>query len=98
MNILKQEIDASGLPLSDYVQWAVAAEKVLDEYGWDDVSCGGLQETVDNSVRVATELEKRGLKVLDIERKIHDGFDLEGYTIDKGIVNDKLSLIEYYVS
>ena len=87
-------IDASTLPRRDYVEWAVAAEQVLVEKGKDDVSYHDLHSLMNDLPKEAME-ERKGLEILLIERKIHEGFDLKGYTINKDVKNDKLSLIEY---
>ena len=64
------------------------------EKGKDDVSYHDLHSLMNDLPKEAME-ERKGLEILLIERKIHEGLDLKGYTINKDVKNDKLSLIEY---
>lgn len=89
-----------GLPLEDYVEYSVAFEKVLQLSGFEGITIKELMWIREEFETVLDGVEReRMITAIDIiitERKIHQGFDLQKYTLNQNVQNDKLSLINYY--
>ena len=85
-------IDRASSSHNDYVETAVAIEQTLRENGIEDIS---EEELIDLKASLPAQTSKviyEGLEILIIERKIHRGFALAGYTSNTNLENDKLGL------
>lgn len=90
------------LPMTDYIEYSVAIEWVLDELDRKNISYECLIDIEDEILselgkKIDVELFKKGFNIVVIEHKILDGIieaDLSLHPETKH--NDKLSLIEYY--
>lgn len=100
---LFDSIGKVNLPMNDYVECSVAVEKAFSELGWEDIKENDIKRIRPGFIslwkdnpNLQKDMEK-ALNILCIERKILRGVDLKRYALyPDDVVNDKLSLIDYY--
>ena len=95
------EINNTSLPLDDYVEAAVAVEKILYDLEIEQMDYQDLSIIKDTIVSgVGSDIQMRiseGIDICIIERKILFGVTESDYSSHSDtVVNDKLSLIGYY--